>query len=132
MKKSVLYALWGGMFALCAGLGFIPEPEGFVKGLLTVLSVAFFIPPFLLIHQSAGKDRKTLNLILNLSIASLVLTVVVLVLNLMTLTASETVGNILYYILVIVSSPMVCSQYWALGLFLWACLMIVCTKELKK
>jgi hypothetical protein len=42
------------------------------------------------------------------------------------------VGNLLHILLIIVSAPMVCGQYWVLSLFLWACLMIWAQKLLKK
>ena len=125
MKNHTLLALWGGLFALCAGLGFIPEPEGVLKGLMVTVSIAFFVPGLLLIRLSTRTgDRHTLTLIRNLSAASLGLTVVLLIANFLSVSASETVGNILHSILVIVSSPMVCSGYWVLSLFLWACLLI--------
>ena len=41
-------------------------------------------------------------------------------------------GNFLYQVLIIVSSPMVCSRHWALSLFLWACLLITSHQQLKK
>ena len=34
--------------------------------------------------------------------------------------------------IIIVSTPMICGQYWVLSLFLWACLMIWAQKLLKK
>lgn len=132
MNKKLLFALWGGLFALCAGLGFIPEPEGVLKGLMVTVSIAFFVPGLLLIRLSTRTgDRHTLTLIRNLSAASLGLTVVLLIANFLSVSASETVGNILHSILVIVSSPMICGQYWVLSLFFWAYLMIAAT-ELKK
>ena len=133
MKKNVLLPLWGGLFVLCAGLGFIPEPEGAAAALLTVLSVLFFIPPALLLYQAdKDADTHTIALIRNLSMLSLILTAVVLILNFLSATGGEFVGNVLHYLLVIVSAPMICSGYWALSLFLWACLLTVSRKLLKK
>ena len=37
-----------------------------------------------------------------------------------------------FAVLIVVSSPMVCSGYWALSLFLWACLLMVSHSLLKK
>lgn len=133
MKQHHLYALWGGMFTLCAVLGFIPEPEGVLKVLMTLLGVAFFIPGALLLrlsHQSG--NRNIAILVRNLSAASLALTALLIILNFLSAFASELLGNILYSVLIIVSSPMICSGYWALSLFLWACLMITAAKILKK
>lgn len=124
MKKHSLFALWGGLFVLCAALGFIPAPAGILKALLVLLAVAFFVPPMLLIRRSREQhDRRTLTLIRNLAIASLVLTVVLIIANFLSIAASETLGSILYSMLIIVSSPMVCGRYWVLSLFLWACLL---------
>lgn len=126
MHKKALYALWGILFILCAGLGFIPEPEGFLKGLMTALAVVFFLPGALLLGRAKKeKDLQTVALIRNLSAASLGLTLLALVGNFLSFTASEAVGDGLYAVLVIVSSPMVCGGYWLLSLFLWACLLVV-------
>lgn len=133
MTKTTYYTLWGGMFILCAGLGFIPEPAGVLKFLMIALSVGFFMPPAALLYfASRRKDRATIALIRNLSAVSLLLTLAAIVVNFMSLMAPEAVGNILYVILVIVSAPMVCSQYWVLSLFLWACLLMVSISELRK
>lgn len=132
MKKSYLFALWGGLFTLCAALGFIPEPSGVLKLLMTLLSVAFFVPGALLLrlaHQQS--DRNLALLVRNLAAASLALTAALIIANFLSALGSELLGNILYSILIIVSSPMVCSRYWALSLFLWACLMIGAMKILK-
>lgn len=125
MKKHYLFALWGGLFTLCAALGFIPAPGTALKILLTLLSVAFFIPGALLLYLSAKKgDRSMAELVRNLAAASLAFTLLLIVANFFSVLGSEVLGNILYSVLVIVSAPMVCSGYWALSLFLWACLMI--------
>ncbi len=133
MKNIHLYTLWGGLFIICAGLGFIPESAGFLRFFMTTLSLGCFVPPFWLLHR-AGKrgDRSTLALIRNLAIASLALTLLVLVVNVVCAMRSEALGNILHGVLVIVSSPMVCSGYWALSLFLWACVLMVSLKLLRK
>ena len=47
MKSQFLYALWGALFILCAGLGFIPEPARVLRVLLTGLSILFFLPSIL-------------------------------------------------------------------------------------
>ena len=133
MSKKALFALWGVLFILCAGLGFIPEPAGFGRGLLTVLAIVFFIPGIMLLYRAKRqKDRETVTLIRNLSAASLGLTLLMLVANFLSLGVGEAVGDALYAVLVIVSSPMVCSGYWLLSLFLWACLLVVSLEILKK
>lgn len=130
MKNRILYVLWGALFILCAALGFIPEPAGAGRLLLTLASLLFFLPPAMLI-RSARKtgSRSQLALMRNLSALSLGLTAVLLILNFLTAFRSETLGNILHAVLVIVSSPMICSGHWALSLFLWASLLIASLKK---
>ena len=53
MKNHTLFALWGGLFALCAVLGFIPNPDGALRIVLTLLSVVFFVPGGLLLCRKA-------------------------------------------------------------------------------
>ena len=128
MNKKVLFVLWGVLFILCAGLGFIPEPQGVLKGVMTAASVLFFLPPAVLLYRA---DRDTGLLIRNLSALSLGTTLLTLILNFGLAVSSETLGNILHYILVVVSSPMICSGYWVLSLFLWACLLMGSLKKTK-
>ena len=133
MSKKFLYTLWGALFILCAGLGFIPAPVGFLKFLMVALSLAFFAVPACLVKQlEKEKNRMHLTVIRNLALTSLVLTVALIMANFFSLMAPEGLGNALYVLLVIVSAPMVCSQYWVLSLFGWACLMIWSQKLLKK
>lgn len=129
MRNKTLYAAWAVLFALCAGLGFIPEPQGFGKAVLVILSLAFFVPPFLLLRQGS---RNTRVLVRNLSALSLGLTLALLVLNFLSVQLPVAVGDMLYGMLVMVSSPMVCSQFWALSLFLWACLLFTAVSKLKQ
>ena len=132
MNKNCLFALWGGMFIVCAGLGFIPEPEGALAAVLRIAALVFFLPPALLVWR-AGKDGDavTLKLVRNLSAASLAATLGLIVFNFLATFASEFWGNALYALLVLVSSPMVCSGHWALSLFLWACLLMASRKLLR-
>ena len=133
MNTTSYFSLWGGMFILCAGLGFIPAAEGFAKFCLVALSLGFFVPPACLLRHAQRKtDKLTIRIVRNLSFASLVLTLVLIVANFMSLMTPEAVGNMLYILLAIVSTPMICSQYWVLSLFLWACLMLWAQRMLKK
>ncbi|MDO5401789.1 MAG: hypothetical protein Q4F17_12620 [Eubacteriales bacterium] len=121
MNRNVLFALWGGLFILCAGLGFIPEPTGAVRWLLTALSLAFFLPPALLLRQ--GEDR-TVKLVRNLAALSLAVTAVTLSLNFLLAIGPEFLGNVLHFVLAVVSTPMLSSGSWVMSMFLWACLLI--------
>ena len=133
MNAKSLYALWAVLFSLCAGLGFIPEPEEPFRIFLTILSVLFFLPPALLLHESRKNHNREISLLIrNLSLLSLGLTLVLLILNFLTVFRSEVLGQLLHDILTIVSSPMICSGHWALSLFLWACLLMASWKQLKR
>lgn len=129
MKCRFLYTIWGALFILCAGLGFIPEPTGAAKLLLTILSLLFFLPPAALVWQGRkNANLAQLKLVRNLSLASLTLTALLLIVSFLTAFRSELLGNLLHGVLVVVSSPMICSGHWALSLFLWACLLVASWK----
>ena len=133
MNQKILSALWGGLFIVCAGLGFIPEPVKSLQVAMTAASLLFFLPPALLLYGAGKKqDRDTVLLIRNLAALSLGLTMVLLILNFLTVLSSETLGMILYYVLTVVSCPMICSGRWAMSLFLWACLLTASFRQLKK
>ena len=128
MKKTVLFALWGGLFVISAALGLADNTKA---GLW--VSILFFLPPSLLLYD-AGKvgDKSAVLLIRNLAALSLGLTLVLLILNVVFAVKSQAVGNFLHGILGVVSTPMLASGYWALSLFLWACLLMVGRKLAKK
>ena len=130
MNQKTLFALWGGLYALCAGLGFIPAPTGVLKALLAVLAVAFFVPPLMIVYGKS--NRHDLQLVRNLAAWWLVLTTALLVINFMSAAAPVHLGDLLYAVLVIVSSPMICGQYWVLSLFGWAFVMFAAMAQLKK
>lgn len=135
MKQKKLLTLWAAMFLLCAGLGFIPLPTDGLKVFMVVAAVAFFIPPALLIRSAVNRKRPyrdMLLLIRNLSLFSLIATTVVLLLNFLSVAWPRFVGDGLYGLLVVISTPMICGQYWLVSLFLWACLLMVCLKYLRK
>ena len=111
MKKNSLFILWGAGYMLWV--------------LLTLLSLAFFIPGFLLLYYSLREGEwKTRKIVRLISAASLVLTLLALVGNFLSVLASAFVGNLLYVVLLFVSAPMISSGYWVVSIFLWACLLI--------
>ena len=124
MNKKLLFVLWGVLFAVTAALGFLPRQNG----LTLAVALLFFLPPALLLWK---KERETTLLIRNLAALSLGLTLVTLILNFILAVSSETLGNVLHGILTVVSAPMICSGYWVLSLFLWACLLMVSLKQSK-
>ena len=134
MDKGILKALWGGMYILCCVLGFLPEQQGFSYWIMLVVSVAFFVPPFLLLRQAREQeDTKTVKLVRTLSLVSLGVTTLLLVANVLSvLSSTEALGTVLYYILAVVSVPMLSSQSWGISLFLWACLLFASLSKRKK
>lgn len=133
MNRTSFYTVWAGLFILCAGLGFIPAPAGFVKFLLIGLTLGFFaVPGWFLTWLDKRGDRLHIRIVRNLSLASLGLTIGLILLNFVSFMASEAVGTLLHILLIIVSTPMICGQYWVLSLFLWACLLFWAQSLLKK
>ena len=132
MKSKTLFILWGGLFVLCAALGFVNTESVAAQVLTTTLSIAFFIPAALLLYKCEESSNRSIALLVrNFSAASLLLTAALLIANFLSVLAPAWLGNMLHIILVIVSAPMICSGYWVLSLFLWACLMIYAIKLLK-
>jgi len=127
MNTKRLFGIWLIMFIICACLGFLPAPAGAAGALCIILAVAFFVPPVWIVYRSwKNQDRKNIRLVRNLAMGSLMATIVILIGNFFTLAAPEWVGDALYAVLVIVSTPMVCGQIWVISLLLWAALMWSC------
>ena len=128
MKKlsyPILYTLWASMFLLTAALGLLfPEEAGPGRWVLTAVSVIFFVPPFVILHRARQEgERSQIRLVRYLSLASIVLTAVLLVLNLRSAGFSEAMGQALNAALAVVSAPMLCSNLFVLPIFLWGCLL---------
>lgn len=135
MKKrnNQLYSSWGILFILSAALGFIQEPQGLLKALLVLLGVGFFVPGGLLLYYAAEeKDMATMRCVRNLSLISLCTTFALLLANFYAFFLTEAAGEYLYGLLVIISAPMMCSQFWAISLFLWGCLLMTALSLLHK
>ena len=133
MNKKLLLTLWGVLFVICAGMGFVPQPGVALKILMVMLSLSFFaLGGWILWQAGQKKDPATIGLIRNLSLASLVLTFVMLLANFLSVFTSEWLGNVLHDMLIVVSSPMFCAPSWAFSLFLWACLMVASHKMVAK
>ncbi len=125
MRKWILYGFWVAQFILCAVLGFIHNTDNLGKILQTVLGIAFFVPAVILLIDAIRQgDRKELLRLAVISGSSLGATMILLVVNVLSVGASVTVGNVLFGILTVVSAPMVCCRYWIVSLFLWACLLM--------
>lgn len=129
MKKlsyKPLYLAWAVLFALTAVLGFlVPQAEGVgAKIALLLISAVFFLPPWLILRKARAEGKAFHRWLIGfLAMASIVLTLVLLVLNLMSPLWGEQIGIALNAALVIISAPMVCSNFYVLPLFLWGTLL---------
>ena len=127
MKKNiVLYGLWGCFYILCMVLGYrVTAPITTAQQVgLTILSLAFFVPPtILLIDSYRQKDQKALLVLRIVSGLSLGLTFFLLILNVLSAAWPEAAGEFLHQLLILVSVPMATCGNWLVSLFLWACLL---------
>ena len=73
MKQKTLWLTWLYLYILCAVLGFIPEPYGLIKALMVLLSVACFVPGFLLARQGQARRVRLICLIWLISATVLVI-----------------------------------------------------------
>ena len=132
-RERKLSVAWAVLYILCAVFGFIPARTDFQLVLEIGLAIGFFVPPAMLLYDAAAKeDSRWIHRIFVLSIVSLALSLLFLVLNFLSIYFSRGLGNAVYYILNLVSVPMLCFQFWLVSLFGWACLMMVCRQELQK
>ena len=133
MSNVYLSIIWGAFYIACAGLGFIAAPEGFVYGLCVVMSIVFFIPPSVLLYRAVrAGDRKMLRWIRNISLVWLLTAMVMIILNILSVIATKLTGLVLYYMMVILTAPMISGQAWVIALFGWACLLVVSWQQLRK
>ena len=124
MQEAVLYGIWGALYILCVGLGKVEDPQGFGKVLLVFTALIFFLPGALLLYKSKRNGKqKHVKAVRIISIVSLSVTLITFIANLLSVNASAQTGQILYDLLILVSAPMICGQYWIMSLFLWACLL---------
>lgn len=125
-NKTALYILWAVLYCACVGFGFVKNPTEGEKIFLVALAMGFFIPPFYLAFRAQKEEsRKTLRALRLVSIGVLGLSLVLIVLNFLSVYFSEHTGLVLHVLLVMFTAPMVCGQYWFLSLFLWACLWML-------
>ena len=123
-KMKKLWLIWAAAYVICTVCAFFSVAQGALTGLFLLLSLGFFVPPGFLIYEAVQNKRpKTLRIIRNLSLISLGLTLVTILLNFLSFQASESWGLVLYWLLILVSTPMICSQVWVVGLFGWAMLL---------
>ena len=132
MTSKKLWLCWLYLYILCAVLGFIPSPTGAAKVLLVLPALLFFVPGFWLVYRAKEQgDRNTVKYVLWAAIGALSVTVLLIVANIGSALLSDAWGIVLYFMLVVLGSPLVCGQIWVLTLFLWACLLFYSLFTLK-
>ena len=133
MTKGSLYIAWGVLFAICAGLGFVPNPSGAMYAVSLILALLFFVPPTILTCKAIKEnDVPELKRLRTICFASLGATVIALMLNFLSVGFTATAGKLVYWLLILVSAPMVCGQIWLISLFLWGCLLSAVWQEIFK
>ena len=126
MKKSYVYIAWGLLYAVCVGLSFVAPEDAVEKALLILTGLIFFLPPAYLLWRAKKENcRKTLLVLRLISGGVLVCSTLLLMLNFLSVYWSTRTGLVLYVLLTMFSPPIACIQSWALGLFLWACILMV-------
>jgi len=132
-KEAILYIVWGCLYILCVGLGTVDQVEGIGKVLFLLTALIFFAPGVWILFMGLREnDRKAVLRIRIIAICSLALTLIVFSANVIAVSASAKVGNFLYDLLNLVSAPMLCSRYWIVSLFCWACLLSASFKKTAK
>lgn len=125
MKKTPLYIAWGILFLATAVLGSVEPGSLGLKIVMICLAAAFFVPPALLLYRGISQgDRAQVLLLRYISAASLGATFLLLIANFLSTGLSQGAGDLLYALLIIASAPMVCSQFWVVSLFAWACILM--------
>ena len=133
MNTKKIWLSWLYLYILCAVLGFIPAPTGVMKAILIVLGIGFFVPPIMLIRWAEVRDNfTTLRRVRLISAIALPVSVGLVMLNMASALMSRVAGDVLYAVLVIVASPLVCGQVWVLTFFGWAYVLIRSAVALKK
>lgn len=127
LKYGSLYRIWGVLFVATALLGLLFPGAKHPLGLfaLRAVTVLFFLPPWLILMKArlAGNHHHR-KLIRYLSIASLTATVVLFCCAVFALRLPEFMSTVIHVVMTILCAPLVCSNYYALPLFLWAVLLI--------
>ena len=130
-KKSVVSVFWAAWYLICLLLCLGTEPTGMAKIPFLVVGIAAYAPPFYLLYLSK-KDAKVIKIVQIISIASLVAFAVLFVLGVLSVNWSTTVGRTLDVLFKIFCAPVICGQFWVVGLFLWASLWRACVLMLRK
>ncbi len=115
---------WGALYGLCAIFSLIPSPNSLVQAVRFLMALGMFLPAGILLYRSIrwnnARFKKRIRIV---CVAWLGTAAVLLMLNFASADWPENLGNFLHYALLILCSPIGCTQYWMLSVFLWACLL---------
>lgn len=125
LRDDRLYWCWAGLFVLTGALSLLaPEAEGFGRALLLMLTAGFFLPPWLILTKAKKTgDRRNVRIIRYLALASLAATTGLFCAGIYSLGAGQGMGNAIHVLMAIVCAPLMCGNYYALPMFLWATLL---------
>ena len=85
-----IWIIWAVAYVICTVCAFFPASNDAASGLYLLLSLGFFVPPAALIYKGVTKKwPKILRVIRNLSIISLASTLVMILLNFVSVQLSE-------------------------------------------
>ena len=126
MRKRMLYVVWAVLYCACVGFSFVAAPNRVAQVFLNALSIGFFVPPYVLVFRARKeKNAKAIKILRLVCIGVLVLAMILLALNIVSVKFSPRTGLVMYILLAMFAPPLACAQQWALGLFLWACLLML-------
>lgn len=133
MKQKLIYLLWLFLYIVCVGLGTIYADILVLQLFQGLFALLFFVPPVLLVLEGLKEgQKKYLVQIRTISIISLALTLIFMIANIAAVYATESVGNTLNQIYILVAAPMHCLPYGFISIFLWACLVMLTFPRLWK
>ena len=126
VRYQTLYLCWAGLFVLTGVLGLVfPDSSGLGRAALLGLSVAFFLPPWMILLKARQEENlHHRRLIRLLSAAALLAATVLLCVSILSANGSDGLNTALHAVVSIVTAPMICSNYYVVPLFLWATLLV--------
>ena len=120
-----MYIAWTVLYIGCVLMSLLDSVQGGGLVLIRIASVLFFVPGAILAGWGVkDNNKRILKSVRIVCLTSLILTTVVLVANFLSVGATAQTGRIWNGILLLVSAPMSIAPFWALSLFLWACLLM--------
>ncbi len=125
MKEKITYGIWLCLYILCVGLGTLTQRNAVVSFAMMLIALIFYVPGVYLLWEGIRTKNKNMLLrVRTVSLTSLILTLSLIVLNILLVTAGDNVGKILNDLLILFSAPMFCCYWRGISLFLWACLFV--------